>query len=57
MCLAASRIGSDASGVWKKPKTMLAGARTCTVAAALLRDAGAGPVLTFALAVATPRGE
>ncbi|HEX5828992.1 MAG TPA: RecQ family ATP-dependent DNA helicase [Candidatus Limnocylindrales bacterium] len=30
---------------------------TLTVASALLRDAGAGPVLPFALAVATPRGE
>lgn len=30
---------------------------TLTVAGQLLRDAGAGPVLPFALAVATPRGE
>ena len=30
---------------------------TLTVAGSLLRDAGAGPVLPFALAVATPRGE
>jgi ATP-dependent DNA helicase RecQ len=30
---------------------------TLTVAGTLLRDAGAGPVLPFALAVATPRGE
>jgi ATP-dependent DNA helicase RecQ len=30
---------------------------TLTVAGALLRDGGAGPVLPFALAVATPRGE
>ena len=30
---------------------------TLTVAGSLLRDAGAGPVFPFALAVATPRGE
>ena len=30
---------------------------TLTVAGSLLREAGAGPVLPFALAVATPRGE
>jgi ATP-dependent DNA helicase RecQ len=30
---------------------------TLTVAGSLLRDHGAGPVLPFALAVATPRGE
>ena len=30
---------------------------TLTVAGSLLRDAGSGPVLPFALAVATPRGE
>jgi ATP-dependent DNA helicase RecQ len=30
---------------------------TLTVAGALLRDNGAGPVFPFALGVATPRGE
>jgi ATP-dependent DNA helicase RecQ len=30
---------------------------TLTVAGSLLRDHGSGPVLPFALAVATPRGE
>jgi ATP-dependent DNA helicase RecQ len=58
---ARSKLGVVAAGVRHEPVLLvddLVDSRwTLTVAGALLRDHGAGPVLPFALAVATPRGE
>ena len=58
---ARAKLGVVAEGVRHGPVLLvddLVDSRwTMTVAASLLRDAGAGPVLPFALAVATPRGE
>ena len=58
---ARARAGRRRAGVRSGPVLLvddLVDSRwTLTVAGSLLRDEGAGPVLPFALAVATPRGE